>query len=302
MHSQSYIDYNRSGDEALSKEEYDIALNYYNSGLNSQCNIQSVQKIVDIWQRQPDMRESMQLEMLKCFNCLKKLADNDRDSQAMLLLGGFYRDGIGIEKNPDLANYWHKEYVKEMDLNLDDNQNTNNNLSENKTPRKNRFHSFITYTYSPTMPFGLTAGIYFDKIGGYVSGRTNSKSFNAIYECNNTHIPEIEVLNPPYEFNREHWHSQMITGGLLLPILKNRLFVSAGGGYGKRNYYREIITEESFSTGNKSEWCLNTEACYEGLTLEAGGMFIWKKIAVVGGVNSTKFKDFDVYFGLGLTF
>jgi hypothetical protein len=154
------------------------------------------------------------------------------------------------------------------------------------------------------MPFGFTAGIYFDKIGGYVSGRTNFQSVNATYECNNTKVPVIDIENPLYEFNREKWCSQMITGGLLFPVMKNRLLFSIGGGYGKRDYYREIIsaTSQNFSTGNNSEWCYNTEASYKGLTLEAGGMFVWKKLTALGGVNSTRFKDLDVYIGLGLSF
>jgi hypothetical protein len=82
------------------------------------------------------------------------------------------------------------------------------------------------------------------------------------------------------------------------------LFVTAGGGYGRRAYYREIRSqdEKPFSTNNTNEWCHNTEASYEGLTLETGGMFVWKKLMVLGGVNSTRFKDLDVYIGLGLNF
>ena len=301
MYAQPLMEYNTKGDEASLKKDFQTALSWYNEGLVS-CDMYSISKVYDIWKNQPDLQESMQLDMITSFNCLKKQAEAE-DSDAMRMLGDFYNNGIGTEKDSTTANNWLVKWGKATGIPV---APITDNSDETKTPRKsllsNRFCSFLTYTYSPTMPLGFTAGIYFDKIGGYVGFRTDLKSINAEYECNNTSVSGIEIENPLYEFNRERWQSRMITGGLLYPVIKNRLFVSAGGGYGERNYYREIITNEIFQTGNKSEWCLNTEASYKGLTLEVGGMYIWKKLVVTGGVNSTRFKDLDVYFGLGLTF
>jgi hypothetical protein len=230
----------------------------------------------------------------------------------MLLFSEFYKNGIGTPVDSTSANFWNEEWKKSLRISIGDSPDNINFPIDpivNKMPRKsllsNRFHSFLTYTYSPTMPFGFTAGIYLDKIGGYVSGRTSSKSLYAVYECNNEKVPAIGIEDPRYEFARERWYSRMITGGVMYPIVKNKFFLSVGGGYGERDYYREIVTESVrllFSTGNRREWCYNTEASYKGPALEVGGMFIWKKMIVSGGFNSTKFKDFDIYLGLGLTF
>jgi len=301
--AQISVDYNTQGDQAFREQKYQTARSWYSEGLDS-CDIYSIQRMSDIWSSQPSMRESMKSQMQICFECLKKLA-TEKDPEAVSLLINFYRDGIGTEKDSTSANHWIREYLILKDFPVDS-PNTIDDSFATKVKKKsllsNRFSSFLTYTFSPTMPLGFTAGIYFDRVGGYVSYRMNLKSINAVYECNNLKVPAIEPENPFYNFNRERWHSRMITGGLMLPVLKNQLFVSLGGGYGKRDYYREIITDGTFDTGNNSEWCYNTEASYEGLTLEAGGMFIWKKLTVLGGVNSTRFKDFDVYIGLGLTF
>ena len=299
MQAQSYANYNRDGDEALSKDDYRLARMHYNTGIE-QCDLYSIQKIVEIWRKEPSMQAMMLRNMLNCFNCLKTHAEAGTP-EAIFLLRDFYNEGIGIEKDSVLAIFWHIEYGKTQGYVVDP-----PDIIKTKVPRKsllsNKFCSFLAYTYSPTMPLGFTAGVYFDNIGSYVSFRKNFKSFSAPYECNNEKVPVIEIESPLYKFNGEHWHSRMITGGLLFPVVKNQFFISTGGGYGKRNYYREIISDNPFPTGNKSEWCINTEASYEGLTLETGGMFIWKKLTMVGGFNSTKFKDFDVYFGLGLTF
>ena len=237
-----------------------------------------------------------------------------REPEMMLLYSDFFKYGIGTPQDSALCNYWFNEYVVRTISDIaPEILNPPDESITIKIPRKsllsNRFCSFLTYTWSPTMPFGFSGGIYFDKLGGYVSYRTDSKAVKAAYECNNTKVPAIGILDPPYEFTtRERWYSQMITGGFLYPITKNRLFVSVGGGYGKREYYREIrsLSDRNFSTGHKNEWCFNSEASYKGLTLEVGGMYIWKKLTVAGGVNSTRFKDrfkdLDVYIGLGLTF
>ena len=307
IYAQTSTLYNFNGDQAFQKEDYQTARIYFSEGLES-CDRYSIQRLVDIWKIQPSMRESMRRPMLSCFNCMKTIVEN-REPDMMLLFSDFYKYGIGTPVDSIQSKYWYDEYAMRTILDLDippEKVFLTGDSSAIKIPKKsllsNHFYSFITYTYSPTMPYGFTTGIYFDKIGFYVSGRTSSKSVNATYECNNEKVPAIEILNPLYEFNRERWHCRMITGGILYPIIKNKFFVSAGGGYGKRDYYREIITKEQFSTGNKSEWCYNTEASYKGLTLEAGGMFVWKKLTVAGGINSTKFKDFDVYIGLGLSF
>ena len=254
------------------------------------------------------MREGMLFPMRMCYDCMKNIVE-ERDPDMMRLYSDFYKYGIATQQNDSLYAYWFNEWWQVFRTTLaiaPERLTFSEDSSVIKVPRKsllsNRFYSFLAYTYTPTMPYGFTAGIYFDKIGGYVSYRTDFKSTDAAYECNNTKVPVIGIENPLYEFNRERWHSRMMTVGLMLPVIKNQFFISIGGGYGKRNYYREIISNEPFSTGNSSEWCYNTEASYEGLTLETGGMFIWKKLIVLSGVNSTQFKDLDVYIGLGLTF
>jgi hypothetical protein len=112
---------------------------------------------------------------------------------------------------------------------------------------------------------------------------------------------EIPTAAPLYRFDRELWNSSMITGGIMIPVQKN-IFFSAGMGYGKRECLWEIVTDTQFSTGKQREWCLNTETSYKGYAVETGVMFIWKHIIISAGINTTKFKDFDAYFGLGYYF
>jgi hypothetical protein len=226
------------------------------------------------------------------------------ETDAMYLLSDYYKQGIGVEKDSVNGEYWSKEYGISMGFIRVD---TLANKSENmlRIPKKsilsNQFYAFLAYTYSPTMPTGLTFGI-FDKYGAYLSYRTSYKKVNNQYTGDNSGVFGIDIENPPYRFNREKWNSQMIMGGLYYPLISQKLYLSLGGGYGKRDYYREITTGQSFPSGSQSEWCHNTEASYKGAVVEVGGLFKWKRLILTGGVNSTAFKDLDMYLGLGISF
>ncbi|GHV71636.1 hypothetical protein FACS189420_7400 [Bacteroidia bacterium] len=298
-------EYNIQGENALQRKDYQDARMWFSQGLDS-CNLYSIRKLTDIWNGQPGMQASMRYPtMQKCFNCLKIKA-NSGETEAMYLLSDYYKQGIGVEKDSVNSEYWSREYGISIGL-VTRSDTVVNIISENtnKIPKKsilsNRFYTFLAYTYSPTMPTGLTIGV-FDKWGAYLSYRTSYETVNNQYTGNNSEVFGIGIENPPYQFNREKWTGQMITGGIFLPLINQKLYLSLGGGYGKRNYYREIITGQSFPSGSQSEWCHNTEASYKGAVVEAGGMYKWKRLIFTGGVNSTAFKDLDMYLGVGISF
>ena len=303
VYAQDYAAYNSRGDTAFQNNDFSTARSLYAEGLNS-CNLYSIKKLAEIWEIDSLEQEGMQRSMRFSFNCLKTNAENG-NQEAMPLLRDFYYKGIGTEIDSIAGAYWNREYGVSLGYIVDSNADLDNPpviIGPKKSLLSNLFHSFLCYTYSPTMLAGFMAGIYYDKFGFYVSGRTSTISVSAVYECNNEKVPAIEEESPKYQFNRKQWHSRLITGGVLYPLLKNRFFITAGGGYGERKYYREIITDKEFATGNKSEWCYNTEASYKSVTIEAGAVYVLKKLTLAGGINSTALKDFDIYLSLGLSF
>jgi len=127
------------------------------------------------------------------------------------------------------------------------------------------------------------------------------KSSKYAYICDNTQVAGIPIEDPKYSFDGKRWNSEMITGGLIYQFTTNAL-LTVGGGYAKRDYLREIVTDEVFNTGNNREWCLNKEASYNGVTIEIGGAFKYKYFTLLAGVNSCKFKDLDIYIGIAYSF
>jgi len=306
--------YNVQGDLASGKKDYQNARIWYSEGL-ANCDMYSIRKLTDIWKEQPEMRASMRLSMRKSYNCLATLAER-QDQEAMLLISDYYKLGIGIGIDSVRAEYWLKEYGKSLGLSVDappldttkvvDSLNVKPVMISN-VPRKsilsNRFYSFLAYTYSRFEPVGATLGFY-DKFGFYLSYRTNLNNVNYDYTCNNTNVPEIGIENPLYQFAGEKWECNMAMGGIFIPVYDRKLFLSVGGGYAERLYFREIVSlsNQSFKNGEKNAWCYNKEASYKGWVAEIGGMWKWKRLIILGGVNSTKFRDLDGFLSVGYSF
>jgi hypothetical protein len=307
--------YNVQGDLALEKKDYQTARAWYSEGLAS-CDQQSIRKLTDIWKEQPQIRASMRLSMRKCYNCLISLAEQ-QNQDAMLLISEYFEWGISVEPDSVKAKYWLKEYGKSLGLSVDAptfdtiriaNVPNIGTIFIPQPPRKsifsNRFYSFLAYTYSRFEPVGGTIG-FFDRFGFYLSYRTDLNKAVYDYTCNNTKVPEIGIENPPYAFSREKWKCEMATGGIFIPVYDRKIFLSVGGGYAERLYFREIksLSREIFAkNGQQSAWCYNTEASYKGWTAEIGGMWKWKKLIIFGGIHSTKCKDLDGFLSIGYSF
>jgi hypothetical protein len=306
--------YNAQGDLALERKDYQSARTWYGEGLEN-CDLYSIRRLTEIWKEQPEIRTSMRLSMWKCYNCLAPLAEQ-QDRDAMFLISDYFKTGIGVASDSVKAEYWLKEYVKSLGLSVDvpsfDTLEPIEPLISQveiaKMPRKsllsNRFYSFSAYTYSRFEPVGITIGFY-DKSGWYLSYRTDLKKGDYVYTCNNAKVPEIGVENPPYQFAREKWKCNTVTGGVFIPVLDRKIFVSLGGGYAGRQYFREIVSlsgEVFQKNGETSAWSLNTEASYKGWNLELGMLAKWKRLIFFGGINSTKFRDLDGFLSIGYSF
>ncbi len=315
MQGQSLTDYNRKGDEAMEKGDFFGAQVFYDQGLST-CDFQSISKITEIWNLQPALRRGMNSIISKCFNCLNTLAETHKDTRAMQLLIDYYTQGIGIEKDSIKAGYWRKEVgmifgITDVTTNTNLIKDTvyipqsNPNLILNggtqppKTNLLERHNAFIAYTFSPTMPIGFTLG-GFNRLGFSFSVKASLKHPDNRYECNQEGVINYSGV---CEFNQHKWHSLMTTASVLFPFFSDRFCIAVGGGFGKRDLYREI-TEYDVKTAEPTgtAWCYDTYRSYKGIAAELGVMYRYKHVLFTGGVNSVSFKDFDGYIGLGYSF
>lgn len=312
IYAQSYSDYNRRGDQAMEEKDYRIARTYYSQGL-SNCDYYSIKKLTEIWETQPEQQRGMRNTIVRCRECLIKLSKEDKDANAMSLLIDYFNKGIGIEKDSIKAEQWRKEAASIIAPLVTENENSDDTLklisvtNTNRIPKLSffdKYNLFLAYTFSPTMPVGVTAGC-FGKFGIMFSFKSSyEKRFKSQYDCNNEVILNINTNDYAYSFTQEEkWHSTMFTAQVLFPVITKKLYISAGGGYGKRDLYNKanlFTLQTGEDSGNT--WCYNTQKSYKGMAPEAGILYKYKHLIIMGGVNSVSFKDLDGYIGVGYSF
>ena len=314
--SQTSSDYKNRGDKAMKEGDYQMAKALYSEGLINCDDFYSIQKLTEIWRTQPEMQRGMRMIIARCRECLLELHKRE-DTNAMKLLQAYLNEGIGGEKDSIQANIIQQELmalIGYIPATTDNPGVTIDSLTRSAIQQNihtipslkfsEKYTLFLTYTFSPTMPVGINAGI-FDRFGVMLGIKSSiQKRPNSEYDCNNSAILGINTNLHPYNFTeKEKWHSTMFTAQVLFPVIPKRLFISAGGGYGKRDLYNNAELYER-RTGEKTSdiWCRNTQGSYKGFAAEAGVVYKHKQFIIIGGVNSVSFKDFDGYVGIGYSF
>ncbi len=318
---QSYSDYNRKGDLAMEEKDYRTARTLYAQGLNN-CDFHSIRKLTEIWEIQPEMQHGMRISIDRCRACLIKLIemeDSNTQLNAMLLLADYYNKGIGGAKDSITADYWKKEAATIIGLPvISENEPyttdsipkiTPDSIIISRPPAFMRFidrnNIFLAYTYSPTMPVGITIGGY-KKFGIALSYRTSYTFQDYSYHIDNEgKIPGISEGNT-YELvaDDEKWQSWMVTGSFFIPVITKNFFLSAGSGYARRNFYCHAVSnpQKNIFNGKDNAWCYNTQASYEGIVMEAGVLFRYKSMIFSANANSLEFRDLDGNLSIGIVF
>ena len=69
LFAQQQTEYNRKGDEAMKRKDYQDAKIWYEEGVGY-CDAYSIDKLTEIWLTNARMRPSMRSLLNKCLNCL----------------------------------------------------------------------------------------------------------------------------------------------------------------------------------------------------------------------------------------
>jgi hypothetical protein len=218
--AQRQTEYNRKGDEAMKRFDYNDARLFYGEGM-PYCDIYSINQLTTIWIANEQMRTSMYNLMNRCLSCLNvKATENDTTAISQLIL--YYTEGIGTPKSEEMVNYWTAQ-LKE--LNKPDVEETPVILKRVKQPMK----FFAGYNFSLRSPFGITVGGVDKQWGWY--GRLKANLSFLSYEDEFTGQAPTDIPEEIFLRNSDalKWNSFAATAGLVYQY--EPFYFSVGLGY-----------------------------------------------------------------------
>ncbi len=148
----------------------------------------------------------------------------------------------------------------------------------------------FSYGQYEQMSYGLMVGIV-KRTGGYIKVKTDFGSVASDFEQ--------EEAEANYWYTGTEKNSRFsITGGVLQRLGKI-VYLYVGGGYGMRNYAKEIAGEVE---GKENPWVKLKNKSYQGYEAELGGIIRFGGVAISLGVQTNQFKTVEGNVGIGIMF
>lgn len=291
--AQRQTEYNRKGDEAMSRNDYRDAKMWYEEGV-SYCDRYSINQLTEIWLKDETMHVSMRTVMNKCLNCLNEYA-TEQDTSAIQKLILYYTQGIGTTPNKTTAEYWYKQ--------LENMRHPNNISTFAKKSSPMRF--FAGYHLSPLAPFGIQVGGANDKIGWYIRLHSNF-SFRKYNEKGHIDGEKfiLENINRFYGPTGEtRSNTVMGSAGIMVKTAGN-VYTSLGVGYWSRDLLREYEIVNDEAVVQTTGWAKDMDSSKKGLKIDLDGVVFLNKrrFYISGGCSMLNFKYFYPNFGMGIVF
>ncbi|MDR2473995.1 MAG: hypothetical protein LBD53_10645 [Tannerella sp.] len=301
--AQKQTDYNRSGDEAMSRLDYGAAKLYYEEGV-SKCDTYSIIQLITVWVADSSMRQSMRLVMNKGLDCLTNIAMDSKDTVCMQKLVYCYREGVGTSVDMTKANYWQNQLraLERPSVNTSNNEQKNTKTVK-KPARTTKTNFFFGYNGSVLTPVGLKAGIVFNSIGIYAKYATNLSTMKYTEICDlNGNIEGLNDAYPNYLGNKKT-NAYAMTGGLIIKALP-QLYLSVGGGvwqYETLFQFNAVgITEAQLKP---AFWAKNKDWSYSGIAADIDATLrIGKTFYCSAGCSVYNFKYVYANGGIGVFF
>lgn len=143
---------------------------------------------------------------------------------------------------------------------------------------------------APDLSYGLRFGVLKRRVGGYASFRTNFIFRRHDYSCMmDGTLANGSVIWPNGIRRRSNLS---INAGVLVRTV-DWMDVYAGAGYGWRSLYWQDV-------GRK--WAQVDDWSHRGMSVEAGAVFLYRRVAFSAGLSSISFKTVSFTMGVGLKF
>ncbi len=143
---------------------------------------------------------------------------------------------------------------------------------------------------TPSMSYGIRAGLMVSRFGGYTSFRSDFRPDEYSYTCMSD--GSLQGGGVFWSGGESRSSSMAVHGGLLVRTTP-WLTAYVGAGYGRTSQMWQDI-------GGK--WAQVSDISFQGLSAEAGAILTWKMLAFSAGLSTVSFKTVSFTFGLGVRF
>ncbi|MDR2232322.1 MAG: hypothetical protein LBE56_04260 [Tannerella sp.] len=303
LHAQSLTEYNRRGDAAMDRKDYQTAAYWYEEGV-SNCDRYSIDRLTEIWWADTTMRVSMRNAMSRCLNCLNDQAVSNRDTLAIKRLIEYHSVGIGTVVNEAAANNW-KEQLEQIRNPLNDIALLNE--------QRDRMKFFIGFHASVIAPVGIQIGGVGKVVGWYIRFRANPAFQQTQFDgevvknqqdgLNYLHIQELDDNNAMYRTTgRNKASCWMGTVGIMFKTSSN-FCLSTGVGYFDRKYASEFIRVQDSGADipGTSDWVRVSNRSLNGVMLDLDGTYAFSN-RVYGALGASLLDFKYVYPNIGVGF
>lgn len=190
------------------------------------------------------------------------------------------KDSVRIASREALNRQRMENYVKLLEA---------HSLEEEE---KKLFFVLPVVSYHPSqMAYGVMAG-FIKRRGGYVKVKHSLRGHvKKSFECNDEGVLSDEDVKPWYngKIAKNRW---ALTGGVLQQVGKP-LYAYAGIGYGVRRLNWQTV---------EGAWVRNTDRSHQGIEVEIGGLFLYKRLAISLGAQTNSFQYLEGNLGVGIVF
>lgn len=143
---------------------------------------------------------------------------------------------------------------------------------------------------APDLSGGVMAGALHKRFGGYLSFRSNFSFARPDYSCMmDGTLPNGSMI---WSSGRKRLSNMSVNAGVLVKAVR-WLDIYAGAGYGWRSLYWQDID---------GRWVQVDDWSHRGLSLEAGAILLYRRLAFSAGLSSISFKTAAFTMGVGLKF
>lgn len=242
---------------------------------------------------------SLILEFLSLNKEIKTVMESLTESQRMRFerISIWFSSGkrpVALDDSQEALENINSDYMPEILVNEKDKvlyafSDNNEDIGKCKTVRE-KLRKFVSVSLTYPLSYGLRIGLAGRRWGGYISGKSNFKSYSCEYFCNSN--GELSNGMSFWSSGTEKNSIMSFSAGVIFSALK-WVDIYFGAGYGHHKVAWQDID---------GKWAEVSDLSHRGIAVEAGASASWNRLFISVGATSVNFRTAGLEIGVGFRF